>query len=148
VDEIDIDQITVGQEVQITLDALPDRTIPGVIAEIAPTAVASGAGVVTYLVTINLEPGEVQLRPGMTVNASIVVEEIEDVLVVPNWAIRLDRESGQAFVNRLRADGTIEEVPIETGLRNDQFSEVLAGLEEGDVVAVTSEREGLNFFGG
>jgi HlyD family secretion protein len=148
VDEIDIDRIDNGQEVQITLDALPDTVITGTISDIAPTSATSGVGVVTYLVTINLQPGDVVLRPGMTANAAIVVEEIDDVLAVPNWAIRLDRETGQAFVNRLTSDGTVEEVAIETGLRNDQSSEVVSGLEEGDVVAVTSEREGLNFFGG
>jgi HlyD family secretion protein len=147
VDEIDIDQIAVGQEVDITLDALPDTIVTGTIADIAPTAATSGAGVVTYLVTINIEPEGVTLRPGMTANASIVVEQIDDVIKIPNWAIRLDRETGRAFVNRLAADGTVEEVTVETGLRNEQFSQVLSGLEVGDVVVVTNEREGFNIFG-
>lgn len=147
VDEIDIDQIAVGQEVDITLDALPDTVVKGTIADIAPTAATSGAGVVTYLVTINIEPEGVTLRPGMTANATIVVEEIDDVLSVPNWAIRLDRESGNAFVNRLASDGSVDEISVETGLRNEQFSEVISGLQEGDVVVVTNEREGFSFFG-
>jgi HlyD family secretion protein len=148
VDEIDIDQIAVGQEVDITLDALQDTIVTGTIAEVAPTAATSGAGVVTYLVTINIEPEGVTLRPGMSANASIVVEQIDDVIKVPNWAVRLDRETGQAFVNRLAADGTVEEITVETGLRNEQFSEILSGLQEGDVVVVTNEREGFNIFGG
>jgi HlyD family secretion protein len=147
VDEIDIDQITVGQEAAVVLDALPDREIAGTIGEIAPTAATSAVGVVTYLVTINLTAAEIPLRPGMTANATIVVEEIDGVLVVPNWAVRLDRDSGDAFVNRLRPDGTVEEVAVVTGLRNEQFSELLSGLGEGDVVVVTNEREGLSFFG-
>jgi len=147
VDEIDIDQISVGQEVDITLDALPDTIVTGTIAEIAPTAATSGVGVVTYLVTINIEPEDVTLRPGMTANASIVVEEIDDVLKIPNWAVRLDRETGRAFVFRLRSDGSVEEVTVETGLRNDQFSQVLSGLSVGDVIVVTNEREGFNIFG-
>lgn len=148
VDEIDIDQVTVGQEVDITLDALPDAEVIGMVAEVAPTATSTGTGVVSYLVTINLEAEEIALRPGMSANASIVVEEITDVLVVPNWAVRLDRETGQAFVNRLNADGTIAEINIETGLRNEQFSEVTSGLNEGDEVVVTNEREGFSLFGG
>jgi HlyD family secretion protein len=147
VDEIDIDQVAVGQEAAVVLDALPDREIAGTISEIAPTAATSAVGVVTYLVTINLTAADVPLRPGMTANATIVVEEMDSVLVVPNWAIRLDRESGDAFVNRLRPDGTVEEVPVVTGLRNEQFSELLSGLGEGDMVVVTNEREGLSFFG-
>lgn len=148
VDEIDIDRIELDQDVNITLDALPETDVPGTVTDIAPTAVGSGAGVVTYLVTINITAQDVALRPGMTANASIVVEEMSDVLVVPNWAIRLDRETGQAFVNRLAPDGTLDEVVVETGLRNDQVSQIASGLQEGDVVVVTDEREVFSLFGG
>ena len=117
--------------------------------EIAPTSDTSGVGVVTYLVTINIDPEDIVLRPGMTANASVIVDQLEDVMIVPNWAVRLDRESGNAFVNRLRPDGTIEEVTIVIGLRNEQFSEVVSGLDVGDTVVVTDERAGLtSFFGG
>lgn len=148
VDEIDIDEIAVGQEVEVTLDALDDTVVTGQVADIAPVAAEGGGGVVTYQVTINIDPGDVELRPGMTANASIVVREVADVLIVPNWAVRLDRESGEAYVNRLRADGTVEEVIVQTGLRNEQVSEVISGLDEGDTVVVTDEREDLNFLGG
>ena len=148
VDEIDIGQIGLGQEVDIILDALPDAAVTGVISEIAPTASTSGTGVVTYLVTINIDSDDVPLRPGMTANASIVVQGMDNALIVPNWAIRLDRETGQAYVNRLSGDNNVEEIAVVTGLRNEQFSEVLSGLDEGDIVVVTNEREGFSFFGG
>jgi HlyD family secretion protein len=147
VDEIDIDQVTLGQEVEITLDALPDTVVTGTVADIAPTAAGDGVGIVTYQVTINIAAEDVPLRPGMSANAAIVVEEVDDVLVVPNWAIRLDRQSGQAFVNRLLADGSVAEVVVETGLRNEQFSEVVSGLQAGDAVVVTDEREAFSLFG-
>lgn len=149
VDEIDIDQITLGQSVEITLDALPDVPVQGTISEIAPTSTSATGGVVTYLVTINITDVDenVQLRPGMSANASIVTQVVEDVLIVPNWAVRLDRESGEAFVLRENADGTIAEVTVETGIRNEQFSELLSGLNAGDIVVVTNEREGFSLFG-
>lgn len=147
VDEIDIDQISVGQDVEVTLDALQDTVLTGIISEISPTS-ASAGGVVTYLVTINIVTDDgVTLRPGMSANASIVVEEIDDVLIVPNWAVRLDRETGNAYVLQKMADGTTAETIVETGLRNEQFSEVLSGLQAGDVVVVTTEREAFSFFG-
>ncbi|WP_420645499.1 efflux RND transporter periplasmic adaptor subunit [Candidatus Leptofilum sp.] len=147
VDEIDIDEIALGQEVEVSVDALPDTAVTGTISEIAPTSATSG-GVVTYLVTINIDSAQAdELRPGMSANASIVVDEVTDVLVVPNWAIRLNRETGEAFVNLQQADGMIEEVVIETGLRNEQFSEVLAGLGTGDTVVLTNDREGFSLFG-
>lgn len=148
VDEIDIDEVALGQPVEISIDALPDEEVTGTIAEIAPTS-ASAGGVVTYLVTININENEnVTLRPGMSANASIVVEEIDNVLVVPNWAIRLDRETGEALVNVKQSEEIIEEVTVVTGLRNDQFSEIESGLSEGEVVVVTNEREAFSFFGG
>lgn len=149
VDEIDIDQVEVGQPVSITLDALPDLPVTGTVTEIAPTS-SSTSGVVTYLVTINIDEGEAQgLRPGMSASASITVDELDGVLVAPNWAVRLNRETGEAFVLVRQPDGTVQEVVVETGLRNEQFSEILSGLSEGDVVVITNEREGLSgFFGG
>lgn len=147
VDEIDIDRITVGQAVDITLDAFEGRAVQGEIAEIAPTS-TSTSGVVTYLVTINISADDAEgLRAGMSANASIVVQEIERVIVVPNWAIRLDRETGQAYVNVKRGAETVEEVVIETGLRNEISSEVVTGLSVGDVVVLTNERETFSFFG-
>lgn len=148
VDEIDIDQIAVGQEVDITLDALPNTAVQGTISEIAPTSANTG-GVVTYLVTINIEPpAGIVLRAGMSANASIVVQEIDDVLIAPNWAVRLNRETGEALVNVRGANGSITEVPVLIGLRNESFSEVVSGLNAGDVVVVTNEREGFSIFGG
>jgi HlyD family secretion protein len=147
VDEIDIDLISLGQTVGVTLDALPNTPVAGMVAEIAPTSTAAG-GVVTYLVTVNIDAPDLPLRAGMTANAAIVVERVEDVLVAPNWAIRLNRETGQAFVNVLQADGLVAETAVTTGLRNEQFSEVLSGLNEGDRVVVTSERQAFSLFGG
>ncbi len=149
VDEIDIDRVEVGQPVAITLDALPDVPVQGVVSEIAPTS-TSTSGVVTYLVTINIdETAAADLRPGMSASAAITVDELDNALIVPNWAVRLNRETGEAFVLIRRTDGTIEEVVVETGLRNEQFSEVVSGLSEGDVVVLTNEREGLGgFFSG
>ena len=147
VDEIDIEQVAVGQTVQITLDAVPGEIITGTVSEVAPTAGGVG-GVVSYLVVINLGESGLTLRPGMTANAAIIVQAIDGVLIAPNWSIRLDRESGQAFVNRLVADGNVEEVVVETGLRNEQFSEIISGLNEGDQVVVTNERETFSLFGG
>ena len=149
VDEIDIDRVAVGQPVEITLDALPDRPVVGTVTEIAPTS-NSISGVVTYLVTINIDESQTEgLRPGLSASASITVDELDGVLIVPNWAVRLNRDTGEAFVLVKQADGTAQEVVVQTGLRNEQFSEVLSGLSAGDVVVLTNEREGLTgIFGG
>jgi multidrug efflux pump subunit AcrA (membrane-fusion protein) len=73
----------------------------------------------------------------MTVNAEIVTYQREDVLLVPNRAIWIDAENGQPFVER-RLGEDISTVNIEQGLANDEFSEVLSGLNEGDTLVVRS----------
>ena len=146
VDEVDVARVAPGQPVTVTLDALPDLFFSGRVDRIAPTASAN-AGVVSYAVRITLAATDALVRAGMTATADIVVDEARDVVLVPNWAIRRDRDTGQAFVGILK-NGQIEDVQVELGLRNDQFSEVKSGVNEGDVVAVNTAREQLRFFGG
>jgi HlyD family secretion protein len=137
IDEIDISQITEGQEVLITLDALPDEEIAGHVEAIAPTASVDG-GVVSYVVAVAIEPTDALMRPGMSANTTITTARNENVLLVPNRYIQIDRESGKMYVERLEEDGLTSRVEIETGMRSEFDSEVVAGLEEGDTVVLRS----------
>ena len=139
IDEIDISQIAVGQEVLITLDALPDEEIAGHVEAIAPTASADGdGGVVSYVVTVAIEPTDALLRAGMSTNTTITTARNENALLVPNRYIQIDREDGKMYVERLEEDGLTSRVEIETGMRSEFDSEVVAGLEEGDTVVLRS----------
>lgn len=146
VDEVDIANVQVEQPVEITLDALPGEIIDGRVDSITPVATDVG-GVVTYPVRVTLFPTDAPLRAGMTATAVIAVDEVQNAVLVPNWAVRIDRQTGEAFVSVRKPDGAIEEISITIGLRNDMFSEVLDGLETGDEVVVSEEREGLSLFG-
>lgn len=145
VDEVDVGQVKVGDSVSVTLDAFRDQSFPGVIERVAAVADIQ-QGIVNYPVRIRLDtraaPGE--LRSGMTANATITTERRRQALLVPNWAIEIERETGEAYVQKLDpASGTTTRVPVTIGLRDDQDSEVLAGLQEGDVIVVPeSNREG------
>lgn len=143
VDEVDIGHVKEGQSVEVRLDALPEAKIAGHIERIAPIAQATG-GVVSYDVTIVIEPTEAPLRAGMTATANIVTTELKDVLVVPNRFIRIDRENNKTYVEKV-VDNIPVRVEIAVGARNEQFSQVLRGLEEGDVLALreVSGREQL-----
>jgi HlyD family secretion protein len=136
IDEIDISQITAGQEVLVTLDALPDEEIAGHVEAIAPTATSADGGVVSYVVTVAIEPTDALLRPGMSANTTITTARKDDALLVPNRYIQIDRESGKMYVERLEEDGLTSRVEIETGMRSEFDSEVVAGLEEGDTVVL------------
>ncbi len=143
VDEIDIGRIAEGQAVTVTLDALPGQVLRGWVEQIADTA-RLDSGVVTYGVTVRLEPTEAPLRAGMTATVEIVTERRENVLLIPNRFIRVDRTTGQAFVDRPAGD-RVQPVEIQIGLRDELSSEVLAGLNEGDVIVLVkgSSREQL-----
>jgi multidrug efflux pump subunit AcrA (membrane-fusion protein) len=80
-------------------------------------------------------PENFQLRQGLTVTVSILVESREDVLLVPNSAIT--SKQGQSYVQLLSPDGVTEERPVTTGLSDWQFTEIIEGLSEGDKVVIT-----------
>lgn len=137
VDEIDIGRVAEGQPVTVTLDALPGELLTGWVDTIADTA-EFDTGVVSYKVTVRIDPSNAPLRVGMTANVDIVTERRDGVLLVPNRFVRIDRTTGQAFVDKL-VGGEIVSTEIQIGLRDETFSEVLAGLEEGDVVVLVKE---------
>lgn len=147
IDEVDIVRVQEGQLAFIELDAYPEAEVSGHVERISPVAVNIG-GVNSFEVRVSIASSSVPLRDGMTASVEIVVSDLTDVLLAPNWAIRFDRTTGKAYVNVLREDGTVEEVEIEIGARGATMSEVRAGLREGDVVVVSLQREGLRFFEG
>jgi HlyD family secretion protein len=133
VDEVDVVRLTEGMPVEITLDALPGRSFRGRIEAIASAATEAG-GAATYRVRVVLDDRDPVLRAGMSANVEIEVERRERVLLVPNAAVRRDRETGRAFVYRVVGD-RVEEVEIRLGAQGETESEVLEGLREGDRIA-------------
>jgi len=79
-------------------------------------------------------PMNFQLRQGLSVTVSIIVDERSDVLLVPNAAIT--SRGGQAYVQIPSSDGTTEERAIQTGIADWQFTEVLSGITDGEQVAI------------
>jgi HlyD family secretion protein len=146
--DVGIDENSVGalqeeQPVVITIDALPDQTLTGRVDYIAPTATDT-SGVVTYKVIIALDKTDQPVRGGMSANADVITQVRDNALIVPNWTIRIDRQTGKSYVYVQRGD-KVEEIEIVTGLRNANESEVLSGLNEGEVLVVP-QKSGL--FGG
>lgn len=146
VDEVDVAQLAVGQGVSITVDALPGVPLSGKVDGLAPTAVGA-SGIVNYAVRLVLDPTEAPLRAGMSATAAITVAEAREVVLFPNWAIRRDRRTGQAYAS-LKVGEVLQEVEIETGLRGESYTEILSGVNVGDVAAISTEREQLDIFGG
>jgi len=143
IDEIDIALVRVGQEANIILDALPDEEVKGEVAFISPVGITL-AGVVSYDTTITLENPVAELRDGMSATAEIIIERRDDVLSIPNRAIRGTLESPMVLV---LVDGQQEEREITLGLTDGINTEVLSGLQEGEqVVLPTSQERQDGFF--
>ncbi len=153
VDEIDIGKIHIGQTAEVSLDAYPQATLPGEVESIAPGALNVG-GVVSYRLRVRLLPldkemqDKVVIRDGMTASVLIRTETIENALLVPNWAVRIDQSTGETvlYCYILRPDGLPERRDITRGRYNDTLTEVLSGLQEGEtVVLIAEERTLLDF---
>jgi HlyD family secretion protein len=87
VDEADVSRVGKGQQAAFTVDAYPDRSFPATIREVS-FASKTVEGVVTYEAVLDVDNGDLLLRPGMTATAEITVERIDDALLVPNAALR------------------------------------------------------------
>ncbi|MFP3897585.1 MAG: efflux RND transporter periplasmic adaptor subunit [Anaerolineales bacterium] len=144
VDETEIGQIAVGQRVRVSLDAFPDDDIEGHVSQI-DLAGESVQGLVVYGVRIDIDDTDLPLKPLMTAAVDIVVERKDDVVLVPNRALRRD-ESGK-YVEVLEGN-MLKRVDVETGISDDERTEIVSGLQEGQEVIVTKPREDLLGGGG
>lgn len=140
VDELQISSISVGQQVQITADAVPDKTYVGTVTRVSMKG-ASNGGTTTYPVSIRIDDTD-GLRPGMNANAEIVVAKANNALVVPNAAVvrgsyvLVTKDSPSAA----NADTTMEApegfvyVPVKTGVSDDDYTQIVSGIQEGDTI--------------
>ncbi|MEY2664876.1 MAG: hypothetical protein RIT04_684 [Candidatus Parcubacteria bacterium] len=148
--EVDVAKIAIGNKSTLTFDAIEGLTINGQVSEIDGVGTVS-QGVVTYGVTITFDTQDNRVKAGMSVNASIITETKEDVLVVPNSAIKSSARGSyvqvfttpipQAEIKAARNAGiTSTQTPvsknIEIGTSNDTNTEIISGLKEGDQVII------------
>ena len=143
VDELDVLKIFVGQEVQVTADALEGAEMTGHITNISLEAITTG-GVTEYPVTVEMDAvGD--LLPGMNVSATIVLEEEKNALCIPVDALMrgnivyVKNEEGQETDKEAIAAGVpagFHEVTVQAGLSSDSYVQILSGLMETDEVYV------------
>jgi len=133
VSEVDINRIQVGQQVSLVFDAILNREYRGQVTEVALVGTTS-QGVVDFTVTVELTDRDEAVKPGMTAAVNIVVNQLEDVLLVPNRAVRV--LEGKRVVYVLRS-GSPESVEITLGASSEDSSQVLEGdLKEGDPIVL------------
>jgi len=150
--EVDAAKVEVGQKTTLTFDALPEVSISGKVSEVDTVGTVT-QGVVNYGVKIAFDTEEEKVKPGMSATADIITDAKQDVLVLPNGAIKSQGDS--YYVELVEASeemkqqlltntsGTIlptppKSQPIEVGLSNDLSTEIVSGLKEGDIVVTST----------
>ncbi len=143
--EVDAAKIQLGQKATLTFDALPDLTVAGKVAEIDTIGTVS-QGVVSYDVKISFDTEDQRVKPGMTVNAAIITAVKQDVLTVPNGAVKTS--NGASYVEMfdsalpdpaLGQQGSPSAIPpkdvsVQTGISDSTSTEIISGLKEGDKI--------------
>ena len=144
--EVDVAKVKVGQKATLTFDAAEGLSITGSVVEIDMVGTVS-QGVVTYNIKINFDAEDERIKPGMSVSASIVTDIKQDILTVPNSAIKTQGET--SYVEILDQPGAEtagvqgvtsltlpEQQQVEVGLSNDTLTEIISGLAEGEKVII------------
>ena len=140
IDELDIDNVEVGQTVNVTSDAKEGQTFTGVVTKVSVVGTTSG-GTTTYPVTVRIDDTD-GLRPGMNVDAEIVLSSADDVLAIPSLAVNrgdtvLVTSDSPSAANALEQEAPegYAYVQVTTGVSDDSYIEITSGLQEGDAVA-------------
>ena len=141
VDELQVSDVSVGQSVQVTADAVPDKTYTGTVTRVSMKGTSNG-GTTTYPVTVRIDETE-GLRPGMNANAEIVTAEAGNALAVPNAAIvrggyvlvtKDSPSAANADPDMTAPEGYVY-VPVKTGVSDDDYTQIISGVTGNDTVA-------------
>lgn len=137
--ESHIKKIQLGQRARITVDAVPDKSLEGVVSKVAvlPDSNASryNPSLKVYPSTVKIEGTHEWLKPGMTAKVEIIVRELADVLYVPVQSIFVEDDQHYVF---LESGGKRRRKSVKIGEHNNEFIEVMSGLDEGDIVMLNT----------
>ena len=138
VSEADIGKVKEGQEVEYTLDGYPDSIFRGTVTQVRLSPVTE-SNVVTYTVVIEVDNQEGKLLPGMTANVSIITSKKENVLTVPNVALKFTLADNKKKYEQkgiwINKKGKPTRINVETGVSDDTYIEIISDeLKEGDIV--------------
>jgi len=135
VHETSVDKVRPGQHATITVDAFPDKTFQGEVLKVAPLPDSQqgflNPDVKVYTTKVSMEDSHDSVRPGMSAKVEILVDQLDDVLIVPIQAVVIREGKKLCYV---MASDTPQPRAVSTGAFNDIFVEIISGLEEGEQV--------------
>lgn len=145
--EVDAAKVSVGQKAKLSFDAINDLFIDGVVTKLDLVG-SMNQGVVTYGVEITLNSHDTRIKPGMSVSAEIITDTKENILTIPNSAIKTKGKTSYVETFDSEYPATIKggspiisskpprQQNIEIGITNDTETEVISGLKLNDVIIV------------
>ncbi len=141
VSEADIGKVKEGQTAKYVLDGYPDDIFYGTVTQVRIDSTTT-SNVVTYTVIVSVDNSDLKIKPGMTANVSIIVSESKDVLAVPNFALKFSPADNTKRYEKqglwVQEKGKLVRKEVETGASDDTFTEIVSGINEGDLVATGS----------
>jgi HlyD family secretion protein len=137
VDEPDLGSLAAGQTVQVSWDAMPNRTWTGKIEQVPKQVVPRGSRSVGEVIC-SVDNDKLELLPNTNVEVHILVHELHGVLVIPRGAVNFDNGEHFAFVVQ---DGSVSRRTIRIGISSADKYELISGVSPGDRVVVRTESE-------
>lgn len=145
VSEVDINTLSMGQVATLSFDAILGKEYHGKIVEVGQAG-DNVQGVVNFTVTIELTDADALVKPGMTAAVNIIVEEVKDVVLIPNRAVRLVNAERVVYV---LVNGLPQQVKVDLGASSDTTSVLVGGdLKEGDEIILNPPSVNGGPFGG
>jgi HlyD family secretion protein len=134
VSEADIGKVSAGQKATFTLSAYPGQIFTGTVSAIIPAG-TTASNVVTYSVLITPDPTTVQLLPDMTATVTIITQQDNNAVLVPNSAIAYARtQPGSGSAVYVLQNGVATRVPVQLGITDNTDTVVVSGLQPGEQV--------------
>lgn len=140
IDEADVAKVKLRQQANISMDAYQGNIFKGEIYLISPVVLGGKQETRTFEVRTRLKEKQIIIKPGMSADVEIIVDNIKNALVVPSHAIM--EKNGKKFVF-IKKGSTARLVPVETGQFNWNFTEIKSGVKEGDTVIINPDAPGL-----
>lgn len=140
VDEADVAKVRLGQEVNVTMDAYQGKAFKGSVYMISPVVLGGKQETRTFEVRTRLREKGIIVKPGMSADIEIIVDNAEDALIVPSQAV-IERDSRKGVF--IKKDSHAMFVQVETGRFNWISTEILSGLKEGDIVIINPDVYGI-----
>ena len=137
VSQDDINKFHIGQAAVVKFDAIAKKEYTGFVQAISSSGKANSNGVVQYAVDVKLDDVDEDVKPGFTSVVSIVVDQVEDALLVPNQALTTTEDGSSDAIALVGDGGSIRLVAVEVGPRSDVYTAVTGeGIKEGDEVVI------------